>query len=100
MYNKPSRACKLAEHCVRRSSGSDCGKKTLLGIPLEAGSKRNPTDINNSRQPLTEPTYSKKELNFNRFQLMFPFYFVFNGLLCCIHSIFLSSMNTLQTFLH
>lgn len=34
-----SRACRLAEHWDRRSSGSDCGKKTLDGMPLAAGSK-------------------------------------------------------------
>lgn len=33
-----SSACKLAEHWDSRSSGSDCGKNTLDGIPLAAGS--------------------------------------------------------------
>ena len=52
----PSSACRLAEHCVSRSPGSDCGKNTELGMLLAAGSKRNPTLIRSSFQPDTLPT--------------------------------------------
>lgn len=36
--DKASSACSDAEHCDKRSSGSVCGKNTLDGIPLAAGS--------------------------------------------------------------
>uniref|UniRef100_A0A182JDH6 Uncharacterized protein n=1 Tax=Anopheles atroparvus TaxID=41427 RepID=A0A182JDH6_ANOAO len=52
---RPSSACRLAEHWDSRSSGSLCGKNTLDGIPLAAGSNRNPTAISRSFQPLTGP---------------------------------------------
>ena len=55
-WHLPSKACRLALHCVNLSSGSLCGKNTELGIPLAAGSKRKPTDISRSFQPLTWPT--------------------------------------------
>uniref|UniRef100_A0A8W7PTL1 Uncharacterized protein n=1 Tax=Anopheles coluzzii TaxID=1518534 RepID=A0A8W7PTL1_ANOCL len=53
--DSPSSACRLAEHWDSRSSGSLCGKNTLDGMPLAAGSNRNPTAISRSFQPLTGP---------------------------------------------
>ena len=54
----PSSACRLAEHWVNLSPGSDWGKNTAAGILLASGSKRKPTDMSKSFQPVTLPTFA------------------------------------------